>query len=392
MSWSVKTMLEQKRNFIKEYLRRKLSISELSEDFGISRVTAHKTIKRFMCYGYEGLKAQSRAPHTIPHKTKERIVGKILSVKKSHKYWGAGKILGWLLDRNSGINFPSKSTTSEILNRHGFVQKRRKRYRNGSSKPILQPKAPNEVWSVDYKGEFRLGNGDYVYPLTITDQYSRYLLDIRGHHAISLEKTKESFKYVFRERGLPQMILSDNGPPFGAGNSIGRLTRLNAWWIQIGIRPVFIQPGHPEQNGKHERMHRELKLYTTKPPAYNHQGQQRKFNSFREEYNHERPHEGIENRTPASLYRNSIFQFPERILPPEYPDNYEIRKVSDNSGIKWKDQWVSVSTVLVGENIGFEEVDDGLWNVYYYHMKLGYFHERKLQIKDFRGRFKRSKL
>ena len=390
MSWKGTSIMEQKRCFIDEFNRRKLSISELCEDFGISRPTAHKAIKRFNENGYSGLKERSRAPHNIPHKTSTDITNQLLKVRLKHKYWGAGKILGWLALHYPNKKFPAPSTVNDILKRNGFILEKRRRRKNSSTKPFLRPKEPNDVWATDYKGEFRTKNGVYVYPLTITDQYSRFLIDVKGHNTISLVKSKECFTRAFNKYGLPFMILSDNGTPFGAGQSLARLTRLNAWWISLGITPVRIQPGHPEQNGKHERMHKELKKYTTKPPAYNMQGQQRKFNSFIEEYNIERPHDGIKGKTPDSLYRPSTREMPGKTPLSQYPYNFEVRRVSKNSGIKWKDKWVGVSTVLAGQDIGFEEVDDGFWNVFYYHIKIGYFDERKLRIRDFKGRDKRN--
>jgi hypothetical protein len=244
---------------------------------------------------------------------------------------------------------------------------------------------PNEIWTADFKGHFRTGDGMYCYPLTVKDGFSRYLLDVQAFLSPSHQLKKPVFERLFREYGLPKIIRTDNGAPF-ATTAIGRLSRLSVWWIRLGIFPELIEPGHPEQNPRHERMHKTLKQETTKPPAEDHRSQQKRFDSFCNIYNNERPHESLGQQTPASFYRPSERVFPGRIPKIEYPGHYELRRVSRNGGIRWHSQWVCVTHVLAEEYVGFEEIDDGLWEVFYGPVRLGRFNERTSKIEDDRGR------
>ena len=214
----------------------------------------------------------------------------------------------------------------------------------------------------------------------MTDSFSRYLLGCRSQLSTATIPTKKNFERVFRAYGLPDAIRTDNGTPFSAATAISRLSRLSVWWIRLGIRPELIQPSHPEQNGRHERMHRTLKAETTQPPAANARAQQRVFDFFREEFNTERPHERLDNQTPASFYQPSPRSYPERLLPLEYPGHFEVRRVSRNGGIRWKKGWVNISTSIIEENVGLEEVDDGVWSLYFGSILLGRFHEDDLRL------------
>jgi len=228
------------------------------------------------------------------------------------------------------------------------------------------------------------------YPLTVTDGFSRYLLGCQGLNSTAVAEAKPVFTRLFREYGLPQRIRTDNGVPF-ATNTLARLSSLSAWWVRLGILPELIEPGKPQQNGRHERMHRTLKAETTRPAAGSLAAQQRKFNAFQEEFNNERPHEALDMQTPACLYRPSPREMPEKIPPFEYPDRFELRYVSANGGIRWKNHtWVNVSTVCIGEYVGLEEIDDGIWNVYFGPLKLGRLNERHMRIEDQYGRLKRK--
>ncbi len=243
---------------------------------------------------------------------------------------------------------------------------------------------PNDCWSADFKGQFRTGDGVYCYPLTVTDNYSRYLLECQALKGTLLEPSKVVFTKLFKEYGLPRRIRTDNGVPF-ASHTLGRLSKLSAWWVRLGVMPEFIEPGKPQQNGKHERMHRTLKDETTKPPGANSRAQQRKFNTFRHEYNEERPHEALDMKTPAQLYQPSPRPMPDKLAPLDYPDRFEVRYVSANGGIRWHKQWVNVTTAIIGEYVGLEEIDDGLWDVYFGSLKLGRLHERHMRIEDHLG-------
>jgi len=242
-------------------------------------------------------------------------------------------------------------------------------------------KEPNDIWTADYKGHFKMGNRQYCYPLTVCDMHSRYLLGCEGHEAISLERTKRYFTKLFNEYGLPQRIRTDNGVPF-ASSAIARLSTLSVWWIKLGIYPEQIEPGKPQQNGKHERMHRTLKKEATIPPEKDLRTQQKRFDAFRKEYNTERPHEALEMRTPESVYTASPRTMPKKIEAFDYPSYFEVRRVSRNSGIRWRNKYVPVSSTLAEEYIGFEEVEDGIYNVYFNELLIGRFIEEDLRIRD----------
>jgi len=250
---------------------------------------------------------------------------------------------------------------------------------------------PNAVWSVDFKGQFKTRDSRYCYPLTVTDGFSRYLLACQGLRSTATELAAPVFTRLFEEYGLPSIIRSDNGAPF-ATTALGRLSHLSVWWLRLGIQPELIEPAHPQQNGRHERMHRTLKAEATRPPAGNLSAQQVRFNRFRSEYNEERPHEALGQDTPASHYSPSGRQLPRKLPEIEYPGHFEVRYVSANGGIRWKCAWVNVTTVLEGQHVGLEEVGDGLWDVYFSHVRLGRLDEHRTRIQDEFGRWIRGKV
>jgi len=251
--------------------------------------------------------------------------------------------------------------------------------------------APNVIWTADYKGQFKLGDGAYCFPLTVQDGFSRYLLTCRGLHGTTYAECRPVFTRLFQEYGLPEILRTDNGVPFATG-ALGRLSQLSVWWIRLGIYPELIEPAHPEQNGRHERMHRTLKRATARPPAPTRSSQQRRFDAFREEYNQVRPHEALNDETPASVYARSPRPYPGKLSPLEYPGHFEVRLVSRNGGVRWHKGWVNVSHVLGEEYVGFEEVDDGEWDLYFGPLKLGRFHERLRRVEDARGNLARKNL
>jgi putative transposase len=245
--------------------------------------------------------------------------------------------------------------------------------------------APNAVWTVDFKGQFRLGDGSRCYPLTIADGYSRMLLSCRALTSTQVRESRPGFVRAFRDYGLPTRIRSDNGVPF-ATQALGRLSPLSVWWVRLGILPDLIEPASPQQNGRHERMHRTLKADCTRPPSATRLAQQRRFETWRREYNELRPHQALADATPASCYQPSPRPYPRRLPPLEYPSHYEVRRVSRNGGIRWHTRWVNVSQTLGGEWVGLREIDDGEWDVYFGPLRLGRFHERTLTIEDVLGR------
>jgi len=316
-------------------------------------------------------------------------VAAIIEARQRHPSWGAKKLLSVLQKRHPRWLWPHRSTVCDILKRHGLVPKRRRRRKIGhSGKPTTTISAPNGVWCADFKGHFKTGDGIYCYPLTVTDGYSRYLLACQGLLSTCVQDAKPIFTRVFKEFGLPRRIRTDNGVPF-ATNTLARLSRLSAWWARLGILPEFIEPGKPQQNGRHERMHRTLKAETLRPSAGSCRAQQRKFNRFIEEFNNERPHEALDMQTPASVYEASAREMPSKLPPLEYPDRFEVRYVSANGGIRWNCQWVNVSITCAGEYVGLEEIDDGVWNVYFGPLKLGRLLEKHIRIEDALGKLKR---
>src|SRR6266704_5971037 len=390
MPWSQTSPMDQRTQFIADYLRKVLSVTELCDLYGVSRKTAYKWIDRYLRQGPAGLEERSRRPHSSPNQTAEDIVAAILEARRRHPSWGGKKLLALVHKRHRNWDLPHRSTVCDILKRHGMVPKQRSRRRIGHpGKPTSSILAPNDLWSADYKGQFKTGDGRYCYPLTVADGFSRYLLGCQALSSTSVAEAKPVFTRLFKEFGLPRRIRTDNGVPF-ATNTLARLSQLSAWWVRLGILPEFIEPGKPQQNGRHERMHRTLKAETTRPPANTSRAQQRKSDRFRKEFNSERPHEALDMQTPASLYEPSPRQMPNRLSALEYHDRFEVRYVSANGGIRWNKQWVNVSTVCAGEHVGLEEIDDGIWNVYFGPLKLGRLLERHMRIEDAFGRLKRK--
>lgn len=389
MPWSETSAMDQKALFIRDWLSHRHSVSELCERYNVSRKTGYKWIKRFLEHGPDGLMERSHAIHHVHNRTDPRIEMALMQLRRKHRTWGAKKLLHLLGEKEPDWDLPGRSTVCDMLTRHGMVTKRPKRRHVGHpGKPGATADAPNTLWSADFKGQFRTGDKVYCYPLTVTDNYSRYLLGCQAMPDTSLEPVKTVFTRLFKEYGLPDRIRTDNGTPFSA-YTLGRLSRLSAWWVRLGVLPDLIEPGNPQQNGKHERMHKTLKDETTKPPAGNSRAQQRKFNAFIQEYNHVRPHESLDMKKPAQLYKPSTRAMPDKLPEIEYPDHYETRYVSATGGIKWKCDWFNISSVLIGEYVGLEEIDDGLWDVYYGRLKLGRLHERKGKIEDHLGRLTR---
>jgi len=381
--------MDQRIQFIADYLRESSSVTELCDLYGVSRKTAYKWIDRYLRQGPAGLQEHSRRPQHSPNQTAEDIVEAILQARRRHPSWGGKKLLTLLHKRDPSWELPHRSTVCDILKRHGMVPHKRPRRRIGHpGKPTSSILAPNDLWSADFKGQFKTGNGRYCYPLTVADGFSRYLLGCQGLHSTAVDEAKPVFTRLFKEYGLPTRIRTDNGVPF-ATNTLARLSSLSAWWVRLGVLPELIEPGKPQQNGRHERMHRTLKAETTRPPAGSLAAQQRRFNLFRVEFNDERPHEALDQQTPASLYQPSPREMPNKIPPLEYPDRFEVRYVSANGGIRWNRDWVNVSIVCVGEYVGLEEIDDGIWNVYFGPLKLGRLLERHMRIEDEFGRLMR---
>lgn len=383
MPWSETTRMDQRLRFIHDFDSCRYTMSELCRLYGISRKTGYKWVSRYAEEGLKGLEDRSRAPRRCPHRTDPRCEAELIQERLRHPRWGPRKLLVRLKRRHPDWPWPAVSTAGAILKRHGLVEPRaRRRPCSMPSKPHIDAQVPNELWTVDYKGEFRTGDRCVCYPLTVVDYASRYLLGCTVCTSTSRQEAQPAMQALFEEFGLPRMILSDSGSPFAAARSPRRLSRLSVWWIKLGIQPICIQPGHPEQNGCHERLHRTLKAATVRPPASNLPNQQASFDRFRQEYNDERPHESLEMRYPAELYRPSPRPYPAQLGEVEYPGHFEVRRVSSKGEYYWRNRRIFLSEIFGGDWIGMEEIDDGLWSVYFANVLLGRYDERE---DDFQG-------
>lgn len=376
MPWRVVSMRNQKQKFIDLYETQKFTKSELCRHFGISRPTGDAILKRYAEEGYEALDERSRRPRNCPNQTSKEIEDAL--IQKRNKYrWGARKLLVLVQKDMPDTNLPSETTVNHILHKHGLIPERRKpRRRVENRKPKFDPDGPNEIWSADFKGKFRMGNAEYCNPLTIADSYSRYLFAIAGLEKADAESCKTIFEKTFREHGLPEYLHTDNGSPFGNTQSLRRMTMLAVWLMELGITPVYSDPASPGQNGRHERMHRDLKREATRPPGNTLRSQQRLFNTFRETYNNIRPHESLGMKTPAQVHLRSPREYPRAIREWEYDTNVLMKMVTVNGTIRWKKQgFVMISSALGGKYIGMDEIETGLWALWYRQVPLGYFDE-----------------
>ena len=373
--------MSQRDDFVQELIARRYTMSEACERFGISRPTGYKWWNRFLEEGKGGLVDRSRAPDFCPHRTPETIERLIVEQRRRHPLYGARKLLDLIYRMDPELPLPAVSTVGAILRRHGLASRRtRPRRSRHPGRPYVDMSAPNDVWSADFKGHFRMGNGRYCYPLTIQDGCSRSLLRCKGLYSTAHETAREVFERCFLEYGIPLQILTDNGVPFVGPNALAGLSRLAVWWIRLGIHPIRIEPGCPNQNGRHERMHRTLKKHTARPPRANLSAQQRRFNEFRQEFNEVRPHESLGGDVPSEHYEPSRRPYPGTVPEPEYPEHFELRKVATNGCFKWHDKSIIASRTLIGETIGLEEFDEGLWSVYFGPVLLARFDERERRL------------
>jgi len=386
MPWRSLSVMDERYFFISECRSGKRTITDICRDFGISRTLGYEYIKKYEQYGLEGLKDRSRAPHSCPNKTPKAIEERIIKFRTKHPRYGPEKILSKLSERYPDIKWPAESTTNLILKRNGLIPERRRIRRIEKVNPIFDPSAPNELWSSDYKGKFRTGDHSYVYPLTIADSFSRFLFAAEALENPTFEATRAVFTRVFREYGLPLQLHTDNGSPFACPTALARLSSLAVWLLEHDVYPVYSDPGCPSQNGRHERMHRELKAEAARPPALNMSLEQKKLNAFIKEYNTFRPHQALGNKTPASVHVRSEREYSSKIVPWDYPNAFLVRRVFTNGAIRWgSHNWIMVSTALMGKDIGLEELANGIWRVYFRCKLLGYLDEHILRIQDIRG-------
>jgi len=356
------------------------TMSELCRQFGVSRKTGYKLVRRFEEGGVEGLKDRSRAPWSHPNATPSEVEALVVQARLEHPRWGPRKLVAWLARRNDAVAWPSPSTVGQILKRQGLVEPRkRKRRTEPYIEPFSETRRPNDVWSSDFKGWFWTGDGRQCHPLTTTDAYSRKLLMCRALPGTKAEQVRPWFEYAFKKYGLPLAIRTDNGSPF-ASRAVGGLTRLSAWWVSLGIRHERIEPGKPQQNGRHERMHRTLKQETASPPRASLRAQQRAFARFEAEYNFERPHEALDYNVPGDLYEPSGRLYRRHARPIEYPAHMTIRSVRTKGAIKWRGDLVYLSEALVGYRVGLEQVTDRHWEIYFNFVPLGVLDAQTLRV------------
>lgn len=370
MPWKGVTVSEQRENFLRDHRLNYYPVTDLAERYSISRKTAYKWIDRYHEKGMEGLADQSRRPHSCPWQTEGRISEALIKLRHAHPSWGSGKLLDVLQRRQPRWDLPARSTAARILKNHGLVRERCRHRREHPGCPASVAREPNDIWGADYKGQFRLGNGVYCFPQTVSDLNTRFLLGCDGHQSVDGEKTKAHFARLFQEYGLPQRIRTDNGAPF-ASNALARLSTLSVWWIKLGIYPELIEPGHPEQNGIHERMHRTLKQGTARPPGRSMKQQQEKFDEFRQEYNEQRPHEALGMKRPAELYRPSKRRMPTRVRTYDYPQHMIVRRVSRCGTIRAFGNQFFVSQTLNEEYVALEEADEGIYDMYFCFYLIG---------------------
>jgi putative transposase len=370
--------MDQRLQLVAEYLSELYSMTELAASYGVSRRIGYYWVERYQRDGH--LAPGSRRPHTSPQATGADIVARLTAARRAHPSWGAGKLRHWLQRREPTTAWPCRDTIHEVLRRHGLVRQRVRR------PPALHPPihltvptTPNLLWTTDYKGEFRTGDGAWCYPFTLRDGCTRYVLRCTALATHTRAVTQPEFVHAFRTFGLPERIRSDNGPPFGAPG-LGRLSRLAVWWLRLGIVPERITPRHPEQNGSHEQFDAVLKRDTARPPAASTRAQQRRFTAFIAEYNDERPHDALGGDPPGSRYHPSPRAYPEQLPPVEYPAAWTVRRVSARGSISWGGHDVFLTEVLAGESVAFEPIDDRLWLVRFAAVPLARFddHHRRL--------------
>ena len=384
MPWSETDCMNERVRFIGTYLSGEFSLSELCAQFGVSRKTGYKWVERYEQGGVAALEDKSRAPLTHPQALSATLVQEILTLRCAHPSWGPRKLRVLLRRRHPERRLPASSSIGEVLRRNGLTRKRR-RIRRSSPHPdkLRQYVGPNSVWCADFKGHFPIGDLR-CHPLTISDGFSRYLLRCQALKSTVSRWSRLVFESAFREFGLPEAIRTDNGPPFSTLAPAG-LSRLAIWWIRLGIQPERILPGRPDQNGRHERMHSTLKAETIRPPRSSFRAQQRAFDAFCLEYNHERPHEALGLEVPASLYQSSRRAYPNKLPEPEYPSHFEVRMAYPNGIVSFQGAQWYLAGCLGTELIGLEDCGNDCWKIYFSWIPLGIVDLRKAKKRGCRN-------
>ena len=378
MPWKECRAMDERLKFIARLLEGE-KMAPLCREFGISRVTGYKIYERYKDCGLDGLNDRSRRPYRQAGRLPYQIERCILGIKREHSSWGAPKIRDKLVREFALVKPPAVSTVHAVLDRHGLVTRKKRRRYKAQGTPLGSASEVNALWCADYKGEFRLGNRQYCYPLTVTDYRSRYLLSCEGISSTKADFAFAVFERTFKEFGLPTAIRTDNGTPFASANALFGLSKLSVWWLRLGIRIERIKPGCPQQNGRHERMHLTLKKEATKPAAFNFLQQQERFDTFKEVYNNERPHQALCGAYPGDLYTPSarVYAPPDE---PDYPFHDRTVRVTRCGRICIGKRKINLSTVFAGQILGLREVEDQIWLVSFLNYDLGFFDNKENRV------------
>ena len=381
MPWKETCTVDQRESFIEAARARSMPFSDACDHFGISRKTGYKWLERYHEGGVAGLEDRSRAPKRVPWTLTLEMSKKLVALRQKRPTWGPRKMLGYLETHEPELELPAASTVGELLKREGLVKSRRRRRWPAGATPtgLKEPKAPNDCWGVDFKGQFVIDH-EYCWPLTTSDLFSRFLLGCTGLRSTATGGVKPIFVRLFQEYGLPNAIRSDNGVPFSSV-ALGGLSMLAVWWVRLGIRLERIPPGQPQHNGRHERMHRTLKAEACKPPEPTLAAQQRRFDDFRLDFNIDRPHEALANKSPAAVYEPSQKCYPSQLPELEYPSHFALRRVRHDGSVKLLSQELYLSGPLAGEVVGLEEMDDQLWHLHLGPIFLGILDGRGRRLK-----------
>lgn len=375
MPWKNNSPMDQKIAFIREWESGKFYFNSLCQAYGISRKTGYKIIERYKENGLYDLAQRSRRPLNCPDSTSKDIIDEV-KYWRNKKGWGAKKIRVKVAEKFNHLIVPSVTTIHNILIRLNLVTPKKRRRKVEPSYPIFDPQVPNEIWSVDYKGSFLLGNKKRCYPLTICDSCSRFIFDAHGQYHENTQNVKKILTKVFKQYGMPKYIHTDNGSPFASIQSPSGYGNLSYWLLDHGVQPLFSDPGRPDQNGRHERMHRDLKDRCCKPSAHNLRSQNQRMNAFVKEYNFERPHESLDMLVPSVVHQKSNIEWTDKILPLEYDTDLIVKKVTKSGAIRWGSyEWVNITRCLIGQYIGLKKLGNRVWQVFYRNYSLGYFLE-----------------
>lgn len=373
--------MDQKKQFVLDFLTGKYTKKDLCQVYGISRPTGDLLLSKFKAGGFGNLGDYRKRPYTSPLQTHAEIEDAIISLRKKHSRWGARKLRVLLLEEWVEDCVPSAQTIHKILRRHGLVNRTKRRPRLRPLRPVFDPVASNEIWSIDYKGKFKMGNNKYCHPLTICDSYSRFIFLAKGQYRETIKNVKLGLKLVFREFGKPEQLHSDNGAPFASIQSPQRYGSLAYWLMDHDIEMVYSDPGQPQQNGRHERMHEDLKGECAKPPSFDLRSQQRRLNKFVREYNEIRPHESLNMQKPSAVHQPSCRAWSDRVEDYDYPSHFKVKRLTSRGTIRWgSSELLKVSESAAYRWIGLEDRGGNVYDIYYRRFYLGSFHANDIVV------------